>query len=295
MTVCSYDIITDSSANLPDSMIDAWGLKVLSLEFIVDGVSYKGYDPDVKTDNHQFYTMMRDGKEVQTAMASIIDAEVLLRDSFDRGQDVLYLGFDSALSATYEVISEHMEKIRAEFYADRQLRCVDTFGATLGEGLLVAEAVQRRDAGYSLDQLADWAIANRFNVACWFTVDDLKYLQRGGRLSAGAAFAGMLLSIKPVLQIDGQGLLIPMEKLRGRRRSIQFLADKLADTIRQPTAGAPVFISHADCLEDCQALERLILERFPDVEILVNELDPVIGAHSGPGTLAVFFWTDQER
>jgi len=291
----SYDIITDSTANLPDALIEAWGLKILSLEFIVDGVSYKGYNPDAPTDNQQFYKMMREGKVVNTALASVTDAEALMRQSFDRGQDVLYLGFDSALSATYDAVSTYMEKVRAADYPHRQLRCVDTLCAALGEGLLVAEAVRRQAEGWSLDQLAEWAGSNQLQVACWFTVDDLKYLQRGGRLTAGAAFLGTLLSIKPVLHVDNEGRLVPVEKLRGRKRAIQYLADKLVATIRQPTAGASVYISHADCWDDLVYLESLIQQHCPEVQFLTNDLDPVIGAHSGPGTLALFWLTDQPR
>ncbi|MDR0459447.1 MAG: DegV family protein, partial [Coriobacteriales bacterium] len=216
MSVPSYDIITDSTANLPDELIRSWGLRVLPLEFIVDNVSFKGYDPNIPTDNKQFYDMMRNGKTVMTTLASVTDAEALLRDCFESGQDALYLGFDSALSANYEVNSAFMEQIRAEFYPDRKLLCVDTLAAALGEGLIVAEAVRQREAGMGLAELAAWVETNRFNIASWFTVDDLKYLQQGGRLTAGAAFAGTLLNIKPVLLVDAEGRLIPREKLRGR-------------------------------------------------------------------------------
>jgi DegV family protein with EDD domain len=260
MSVPSYDIITDSTANLPDELIKAWRLRVLPLEFIVDNVSYKGYDPDVPTDNKQFYDMMRAGKVVMTTLASISDAERLLRDCFDSGQDVIYIGFDSALSANYEVISTFMEDFRAEHYPERRLRCVDTLAATMGEGLIVAEAVKLRDGGMGLDELTEWVTENRLDYACWFTVDDLKYLQRGGRLTASAAFAGTLLSIKPVLHIDNEGRLIPREKLRGRKRALQFMADKVASAIVRPTEGQPIFISHADCFADVEILMNMIRE-----------------------------------
>jgi len=295
MSAPDYDIMTDSPANLPDEYLKQWGLKVLSLEFIVDNVSYKGYDPDQPTNNKQFYDMMRDGKVVMTTLASINDAEALLRESFDRGQDVLYIAFDSSLSANFEFMSSYMEKIRVEHYPMRRLRCVDTLTAALGEGLLVLEAAKRRSQGMPLDELADWVEQNKLLVNGWFTVDDLKYLQRGGRLSAGAAFAGMLLSIKPILNFNDQGQLIPREKIRGRRRALQYLADRVQELIRQPAAGEPVYISHADCQEDCDYLIQLILAQLPDVQILTNNLDPVIGAHAGPGTVAVFFFGSQSR
>lgn len=290
-----YDIITDSTANLPDELIREWGLKVLPLEFIVDSVSYKGYDPDVPTNNKQFYDMMREGKVVMTTMASVLDAESMVRESFERGQDVLFLGFDSALSAHYEVISAHIEWVRAEFYPNRRLRSVDTLAAALGEGLLVAEAVKRRDAGLGLDELADWVEQNRLSVACWFTVDDLKYLQRGGRLSSAAALAGTLLNIKPVLHVDDDGRLVAVKKPRSRRLSLMYLAERLGQDIRRPTAGAPVYISHADCQEDVESLMQMIREQCPDVEFVTNTIDPVVGAHAGPGTVALFFLSDAGR
>lgn len=292
---CDYDIISDSSANLSDAQIEACGIKILSLEFIVDGVSYKAYDPAVKTDHHQFYEMMRAGKVVRTSLVSVSDAEKTLRASFEAGRDVLYIGFDSALSSSYETISNHMENIWKSSYPERQLRHVDSLAAALGQGLLVVEAIKRRDAGFTLGQLADWIEANRLHFAHWFTVEDLAYLQRGGRLSKGAAIAGSLLNIKPILHIDDLGRLVPVQKVRGRKRSINTLFEQLEKTIRQPVAGQSIFINHADCLDDAIYLKGLIEARFSGLEFSIDELDPVIGAHSGPGTVALFFCTDEPR
>jgi DegV family protein with EDD domain len=290
-----YDIITDSSANLPDSYIERYGLFVLSLEFIVDGVSYRGYTEGEITDNRQFYDMMRQGKVVKTSLVSLNETDIVLRSCFDQGHDVLYLGFDSALSGTYEAVSGYMHEIQAKEYPDRKLRCVDTCAAALGEGLLVVEAAEKRIAGMSLDELADWAEQNRMQVAHWFTVEDLNYLQRGGRLSKGAAFAATLLNIKPVLHVDEEGRLVPVEKVRGRRKSLQALFERYAKTAREPRAALPVYISHGDCLEDAQQLADLISAESGATNIVINDLDPVIGAHSGPGTVALFFLSDHPR
>jgi DegV family protein with EDD domain len=291
----SYAIITDSSANLLDSYIEKNGLIVLSLEFIVDGVSYRGYTEGEITDNKQFYSMMREGKVVKTSLVSISEVDTVLRSCFDRGEDVLYLGFDSAISGSYEAASAYMMKIQAESYPERRLRCVDTLAAALGEGLLVAEAVKKKAEGMGLDELADWAEANRLRVAHWFTVEDLNYLQRGGRLSKGTAIAGTLLNIKPVLHVDDEGRLVPVSKVRGRKKSIQALYERFAETAREPRAEQPVYISHGDCLEDAQQLADLICSQQGATEVVINDLDPVIGAHSGPGTLALFFLTDVPR
>ncbi|MDR1014829.1 MAG: DegV family protein [Coriobacteriales bacterium] len=291
----AYDIITDSSANLPDSYIERYGLSILSLEFIVDGVSYRGYSEGEITDNRQFYGMMREGKVVKTSLVSLREAEAVLRGCFEKGNDALFLGFDSALSGTYEAVSTHMQAIQAAEYPERRLRCVDTLAAALGQGLLVVEAAKKKAEGMGLDELADWAQGDRLHFSHWFTVEDLKYLQRGGRVSKGAAVAGTLLNIKPVLHVDEEGHLVPVQKVRGRKKSLQALFEHYADTAREPRAELPIYISHGDCLEDAQYLAELISSAYGVTDVVINDLDPVIGAHAGPGTVALFFLTDKAR
>ncbi len=291
----AYEIITDSTSNLPDALIEQYGLQVLALEFIVDGVSFRGYTEGEETDNKQYYKMMREGKVVKTSLVNAKEATTVLRACFDKGHDVLYLGFDSALSGSYEATSNVMRQIQSEDYPDRKLRCVDSLAAALGHGLFVTEAAKRRDKGMSLDDLADWAEASVLEFAHWFTVEDLKYLQRGGRLSKGVAIAGTLLNIKPVLHVDEIGRLVPVEKVRGRKKSIQSLFEHYEKSAREPRAEMPVYISHGDCLEDAEQLAEMIKAKYGAKDVVINYLDPVIGAHSGPGTLALFFLTDEER
>jgi DegV family protein with EDD domain len=290
-----FEIITDSSANLTDDLIAQYGLKVLSLEFIVDGKSYRGYTEGEITDNQQFYTMMREGKVVKTSLVSLPEADNVLRSSFDAGNDVLYLGFDSALSGTYDAVSNYMEKVRRDEYPERKLRCVDTLAAALGEGLLVVEAAKRKQLGAGMDEIADWALFERLHFAHWFTVEDLNYLQRGGRLSKGVAIAGTLLNIKPVLHVDYEGRLVPVAKVRGRKKSIEALYEQFAATAAEPKSEQSVFISHGDCRADAEALAEMIRSNHGVRDFVINDLDPVIGAHAGPGTVALFFITDQAR
>ena len=291
----SYVIITDSSANLTDDLITQYGLGVLSLEFIVDGKSYRGYTEGEITNNKQFYSMMREGKVVKTSLVSLQEADREARKCFDAGLDLLYIGFDSALSGSCEAVTAHLRQLRDAEYPQRKLRCVDTLAAALGQGLLVSQAARRRDEGMGLDELADWIEGSRLEFAHWFTVDDLKYLQRGGRLSKGVAIAGTLLNIKPVLHVDEVGRLVPVEKVRGRKKSVQALFDHYAQSAREPRADLPVYISHGDCEEDAEQLKEMIASQFGVKDFVINVLDPVIGAHSGPGTLALFFMTDTER
>ena len=291
----SYEIITDSSANLPETIIDQCGLHILSLEFNVEGNVYRSYHKGEVTDLKQFYAMMREGKVVTTSLARLEDTDLIIREIFERGNDALYLGFDSAISGTFDSCSAYMQKIQSEEYPERNLRCVDTLSAALGQGMIVVEVCKLKSAGQSLDEVADWAQQNRLSIANWFTVDDLNFLQRGGRLSKSAAFAGTLLNIKPVLHVDNEGHLVPVDKIRGRKKSLQALFDRFATTAREPKKDQSVFISHGDCIEDAEYLAGLIRDGFGVTDFLINNLEPVIGAHSGPGTVALFFRTDGER
>ena len=291
----AYKIISDSTCNLSDEYIEQAGLKIISLEFIVDDQSYRAYTEGLASDYQKFYNMMREGKMIQTSLAPVTEVESALRSCFDDGFDVLYIGFDSAISASYDQASKRMEQIQAEEYPERKLRHVDSLAAALGHGLLVAEAVRLRDEGYSLDELADWLELNRLTFAHWFIVEDIEYLRRGGRLSKGSAFVGTLLSIKPLLHIDDIGRLIPIEKIRGRKKSIRGLFDRYATLAREPRSELPVYISHGDCLEEAEQLADMIRTECGATNFVINQLDLVIGAHSGPGTLAVFFLTDQPR
>ncbi|MDR2714732.1 MAG: DegV family protein [Coriobacteriales bacterium] len=291
----TFGILTDSSSNLPEEIIDQYDLQIMSLEFNVEGAIYRSYLKGDFTDLKQFYDMMREGKVILTSLARIEDAEKLLREQFDAGRDVLYLGFDSALSGTYDMISTHIKGIAAAEYPERTLFCVDTKAAALGMGRLVLEAAQRRDKGESLEAVAQWAQEHLLTFAHWFTVDDLNFLQRGGRLSKGVAVAGTMLNIKPVLHIDAEGKLVPVDKVRGRKKSLMALVDKFGETAAEPKAEQFVAISHGDCLEEAQFVADSLKEKYGVSDILIHYLDPVIAAHSGPGTVALFFTTDGER
>jgi len=290
-----FVIVTDSSSNLPEAMIDHYGLHVLALEFNVEGEVYRSYLKGAITDLKQFYTMMRAGKVVTTSLISTEETDTMMRELFTQGLDVLYLGFDSALSGSYDTASSYMQHLQESEFPERTLRCVDTLAAALGQGLFVVDAAKKRAAGASLDELASWVQEHRLDYAHWFTVEDLSYLQRGGRLSKGAAFAATVLNIKPVLHVDTVGRLVPVEKVRGRRKSLQSLFDRFAATAAEPKAEQTVYISHGDCIEDVDILVNMIKDAFGVTDFVINNLDPVIGAHAGPGTVALFFRTDQER
>lgn len=283
-----FEIVTDTSSNLTDSTIDEFGLYILPLSFMVDGVQHQSYLKGEKSDLQRFYTMMREGKVITTSLPNLVDSEKLLRGLLEQGRDVLYLGFSSGLSGTYEALDLLIKSLQSEF-PDRTLASVDTLAASGGEGLLVYHAAVMAANGASLEEVRDWVEANKLKLAHWFTVDDLMFLFRGGRVSRTSAWAGTMLKIKPVLHVDDEGHLIPREKVRGRKKSITALLDHMEETAEPAVADQTIFITHGDCLEDAEHLRDLIVERFGATDVRINFIDPVIGAHSGPGTLALFF------
>ncbi|WP_449133608.1 DegV family protein [Senegalimassilia sp.] len=286
----SFELVTDSCCNLAEETIDRYGLHVLPLTFMADGEDtvYQSYLKGEKTDLSRFYKMMRDGKVFRTSLPNLSNTEALFRSLLDAGRDILYLGFSSGLSGTYEATELLAKQLRGE-YPDRKIYTVDTLAASGGQGLLVWHACQHAEAGEGIDAVRDWVEGNKLRLAHWFTVDDLMFLWRGGRVSKTSAWAGTLLNIKPVLHVDDEGHLIPMEKVRGRKKSLTALLNHMEKTGTQPLADQMVFITHGDCLEEAQWLEQQIRERFGVRDIVVNCIDPVIGAHSGPGTMALFF------
>lgn len=289
-----FEIVTDSCCNLLEDMIDDFGIHVLPLTFMVDGEDevYQSYLKGERTDLKQFYTMMREGKVFKTSLPNLAESEALFRELLGSGRDVLYIAFSSGLSGTYQALSLMAAQLQEEF-PERKIHVVDSLAASGGQGLLVWYAVQHARAGKSIDQVRDWLEENKLHLAHWFTVDDLMFLFRGGRVSKTTAWAGTLLNIKPVLHVDDEGHLIPMEKVRGRKKSLNALIDHMEKSANKPISDQMVFITHGDCIEDAEYVAAKIKERFGVKEVVINYVDPVIGAHSGPGTMALFFLADK--
>lgn len=288
----SFAIVTDSSSNLTEEMIDRFDLSILPLTFMVDGEEYRSYLKGEKTDLSQFYAMMREGKVITTSLPNLQESRETIEALLKDGRDVLYLGFSSGLSGTYQAIELLLAEL-AGLYPDRTVCSVDTLAASGGEGLLVYYAAKMRDEGATVEAVRDWVEDHKLHLAHWFTVDDLMFLFRGGRVSRTAAWAGTMLNIKPVMHVDDEGHLIPLEKVRGRKKSLKALVDHMEQTADAPVADQTVFITHGDCLEDAEYVADLVRERFGVTDIMINWVDPVIGAHSGPGTMALFFLASQ--
>ena len=283
----SFKIVTDSCANLTDEVINKFDLSILPLTFMVDGEQHTSYKKEEKSNLPMFYKMMREGKVVTTSLPNLVDSKSEFEKILQGGDDVLYIAFSSGLSGTYTAIDLICKELASNFEG-RKIYTVDTLAAAAGQGMLVWMAAEMRDEGKSIEEVRDWLEKNKLHLAHWFTVDDLHFLERGGRVSKTAAFAGTVLNIKPVLHVDDEGHLIPMEKVRGRKKSIDALAQHMKETMVEPYE-YKVLISHGDCLEDAELLANKVKEINGVNEVHINCLDPVIGAHSGPGTLALFY------
>lgn len=280
----SYRIITDTCCDFPADMYEELNLSVVSLT-----VRFQEKEVNQYTEKwlKKMYAGMRDGETATTSAVNPQGWEAAIEPVLAAGEDALVLAFSSGLSTTYQsaviAASELSEK-----YPDRKIRVVDTLCASLGQGLLVWYACQKRDAGMGFEELADWCENNKLNLCHWFTVDDLMFLKRGGRVSAATALVGTMLQIKPVLHVDDEGKLINMAKARGRKASIEALAKKVGET-GLPGQNDTVFISHGDCIEDVRTLEAILKEKYGVKNVFTYYVGAVIGSHAGPGTLALFF------
>ena len=280
-----YVIVTDSSADLPDSLVQELGVEVLPLSFTVQGKTYHNYPDDREMDPKVFYKMLRDGEMATTSAVNVAEYTAMLEPLLQAGKDVLVLAFSSGLSTTYQSSVIAVNEL-AEQYPDRKICTVDTLCASMGQGLMVWLAVQEQRKGKSLEEVRDWVEENKLHLCHWFTVDDLHFLKRGGRVSAATAVVGTMLSIKPVLHVDDEGHLISMGKARGRGASLTALVDHMEQTV---TDVDTVFISHGDCLADAEKVAADVKKRFGTKDVVINNIGPVIGAHAGPGTVALFF------
>ena len=282
-----FVILTDSSADLDGRLASQYGIQVLPLSFVLQERTYHNFPDNREMDPHDFYTRLRQGEVATTAAVNVAQYTDMLEPLLQAGRDVLILAFSSGLSTTYASSAIAVEEL-AEKYPERKLYTVDTLCASLGQGLLVYLAAQQRAAGRTIEEVRDWAENNKLSLCHQFTVDDLHFLKRGGRISATTAVVGSMLQIKPVLHVDNEGHLINIGKARGRQASLKALVDKMAQTAVKPEEQT-VFISHGDCLEDAQTVADMVKERFGVKEVYINYVGPVIGAHSGPGTLALFY------
>ena len=282
----SYVILTESSCDLTPELVERAGVEVLPLSFTIDGKNYPHYPDGREFSIADFYERMRAGAVAVTAAANVAELSDGMEAHLRRGEDVLFLCFSSGLSSTRDACAIAAEELR-EKYPERKIYTVDTLAASGGQGLLVYLAGRRQQEGASIEAVRDFAEEWKLHIGHWFTVDNLVYLKRGGRVSPAAAAVGTMLNIKPVLHVDNDGHLIPMEKVRGRRAALQALLKHMEETAlpEQET----VFVCHTCCREEAESLREAIQESFHPKETFITDVGPIIGAHTGPGLMALFF------
>ena len=285
-----YVIVTDSVLDIEESYLLQNNICTVPLSFTLEGCDTVEDDFGRTVPFSSFYQQLRDGKNVTTSQATVGAFASVFEGILQSRRDVVYIGFSSALSGSFQSGCMARDELKDRY--PNRVYCVDTFAASGGQTLIVREAVMPSFLRLTAEQLAEWVEEFRTHVVHWFTVDDLMYLHRGGRVSKSSAVVGSLVGIKPVLYVSDDGRLIPDKKVRGRRRSLETLCRQLNAHIRE-VGQYPVTISHGDCLEDAEYLRDYILKHSQVQEVELHMLDTVIGAHAGPGTVALFFYGDK--
>ena len=278
-----YAILTDSNCDLPAFLLEQYDIRTVPLYAELDGMLIPA---DTKLDLHAFYDRLRAGGTVRTSAPSQEDFAMAMRECAREGKDVLCICFSSALSGTYNAARLAAEEAAEEF-PQRRFRTVDSLCASLGQGMLAWKCARMREAWTDVDEAAERIEAEKLRVCHWFTVDDLMYLKRGGRIPAAAAVLGSVLNVKPILHMNAQGLLEPVTKVRGRIASLKALVERMRESAVSPEEQT-VFISHGDCEKDAHMLAGMLKEKLRVREAVIHTVGPVIGAHAGPGTLALF-------
>ena len=279
----NYVLITDSACDILPEKLAEWKVEMIPLAYLFTDTGKEQLDHEEPI--REFYKSMRDGRVAKTSSVNEDRFINAFTPILEAGKDLIYLAFSSGLSVT----CENGKKVAAmlqEKYPERKIIVIDSLAASAGQGLFVYLAVQNRDNGMSLEDNARAMEAYVMHVCHWFTVDDLVYLKRGGRISRTTALLGTALNVKPVLHVDNEGHLIKMTQVRGRKKSVRKLAEMLGETI---LPDSPIFISHGDCIEDAEMLKEILEKEYGKEVTLITWIGSVIGAHSGPGTLALFF------
>lgn len=280
-------LATDSCSDLPNTLVESMNLQVIPLSVTIENKTYFHYPDERELSIGIFYDMLRNKKVAKTSLINVGEFLAFFEPMLKAGNDILYIGFSSALSGTFQSSQIAAQEL-AETYPDRKIITVDSLSASMGQGLLVWHAFQEKQSGKSIEEVAKWVEENKLNHCHLFTVDDLGTLKRGGRLSETAAFLGTLLKVKPILHVSNEGKLVPVKKARGRQSSLTTIVELMKPLIKN-SESQTIFISHGDSIEDATAVGKMIQTEFKIKDIVYNNIGPIIGAHSGPGTISVFF------
>lgn len=282
-----FTYVTDTTCDLPDEIIKDLGIVTVPLAYEIDG---KHYNDGAGLPIKELYAKMRAGFSTKTSQVTPDAFQEIFTKIIESGKDVLYVGFSSGLSGTFNSARIALDFLSPK-YPDAKIRIIDSLCASTGEGLLVYHGAMLKKAGKSIDEVADWLEENKLHLCHLFTVDDLMFLHRGGRVSKTSAIAGSILGIKPVLHVDNEGHLIPVAKVRGRKQSLNWMVEKMGERIGN-WENKVFAICHGDCLEDAQYVEKLVKEKYKIPTCIISYTGSVVGSHSGPGTVALFFLGD---
>lgn len=283
-----YRIFTDATADLSLSMMDGLPhVEIIPMEVEIGGMCYT-YGPNGNLSVRQFYQMQREGNFANTSQINPVVYRRAFESALQNGLDVLYLCFSSGMSGTINNARMMIDELRDE-YPQRKILCIDSLCASVGEGFLVREAARMQANGFTMEELAEWIDLHRLQVCHWFTVDVFDHLKHGGRVSASSAAVGTVLQIKPMLHVDHEGKLAVMAKPRGHRRAMQMEIKQLEQGWL-PELGNLVVIGHGDCADRASELRENVLSQFPNADVKIADIGPIIGAHTGPGMLALIYW-----
>lgn len=285
-----FVITTDSTVDLPKEYLEEKKIPVMSLSYIMDGVTYE----DMNGLSHkEFFAKVREGSLPTTSQVNPEQARAVLEPFVKEGKAVLHIAFSSGLSGSYNSARIAAEELR-EDYPDAQIVVIDSLCASVGEGLLLYKAIEMKEQGKTLEEIAEWVEANKLHICHNVTVDDLNHLHRGGRISKATAVVGTMIKIKPIIHMDCEGKLQVIGKERGRKKSLISIVDRMEKQI-QGFDNDIVMITHGDCLEDAEFVRKQVEERFGIHKFMINGIGSVIGSHTGPGVIGLFFMGNKEK
>lgn len=286
-----YVIVSDLTMDLSSDLMGELGILTLPMEVLIEEKSHNGSDIDI----NEFYSKMRNKVPVSTTQINPAEFEEYFSNYFEQGKDIIYLCLSSGLSGMYNSACLVAKELASK-YPERKLKVIDTLSASLGIGYLAEVASKMRSAGDDIEKVADHLNKIKNELYHWFMVDDLYHLKRGGRISAGTAFVGSMMNIKPILKIDEEGKLKVCESVRGRKKAFNTLISKLQESAQnKDMKDETIYIAHADCEDDAKFLAEEIEKRFGFKNIVIHSITPVIGAHTGAGTLALIFHGEEKN
>ena len=283
-----YVLATDSSCDLPQELVEKFDLTVVPLTVTISDEVFTNYLDGREIGFKEFYDRSRAKEEIKTSCPSLEAFNKVFTEVLESGKDILYIGFSSALSATTQNARIAAAEL-GEKYPDAKIIVVDSLAASMGQGLLIKYVFDEKQSGKTIEEAAKYAEDTRLHICHWFTVNDLMHLKRGGRISATTAIAGSALNVKPVMHTDDEGKLVNVGKARGRKASLNALLEKMRETAINP-AEQTVYISHGDCEEDVNEFAKQIKKELGVKDVVINYVGPVIGGHTGPGVVALFFY-----